>query len=951
MTLRAAGLLLGTLRLAVAAAVLVATSYILSWKLLWSGPSGSDIPFHLGLVSWVATSFPDIHWWYRWDGMGIPYRIGYPLAAHWLAVAVSRAASLDLSQGVQLVQFAVNPLCALGVYAYCAWRFRQPLAGVAAGILYLLSPIAWTFLVDWGFYANQVGTILFMPCLIVLDWFHTLWLAGERRARLRLAALLTMALTALLGMVAPSLVWAPLVAAAAYTLAVPGARRALRWLFLVTPSLAVGCILLAAFWALPLQDYLAFVGSRQPRPTYSPSLQHLWSIAQVFQLGTVRLAGVDSIYDRTSLTPAAWIPALAGALLAVWDLKVRVLLALVAFGVLSMTFEPLYASVYNLPLLPLVIHFRVGMLFLQFGVPILGGLGLFACAPRLLAVAAAALRRPPSRVLSVLAATTLAIAGLLAMVADISLEGHPVAGKPALVAYGSAGFVNPGDVWDRGSDSALASQLVDPGAWRPPRVGCYLQGCDGLARQQALLAGLFAAPPQRAAVDAHTPLLLENLHGITGGGQAYGYNYQLLGSPELADYLKSTLVEKPGSASKQELASVTGIDAVALSATASALASDYRSLGWTDGTGTPAVFGSPASSSLAEERPGGSAVLVVGSDQSGGAHPYNDLIQAAVQGMLPYSTGWLLRGRSPYVDDYPAAELSRYQALLLVGYRYRDRGAAWSRLDQFVRNGGALYIETGWQYVDPDWDLGPAPQTLPVTRLHWASLDPSQTALVDGQPRPGWGSFSYPGGSWGASVGREPRQGAEDVVSVGGKVVAARWTAGRGRVFWSGMNLIAHARSTASEDEAAFVADQWQWLLGPATPAGIPLQPEWTGDDEVRLTLQPSAGPAWVILKESEVPGWTAELRWLRGSRTVDIQAGELDYMVSRLDSVPAGAVLVYHYAPTGRVVAWWCLSALTLAALATWLIWPVPYRRTWLAVRERGASLARRSGWLGDDE
>ena len=929
--------------------LLVATAYILSWRLLWTAPTGSDIPFHLGLVSWVATSFPAIHWWYSWDGGGIPYRLGYPLAAHWLAVAVSRAASVDLNQGVQLVQFAVNPLCALGVYAYCAWRFKQPLGGLAAGVLYLLSPMAWTFLVDWGFFPNQVGTVLFMPCLIALDWFYALWLAGERTAWLRLAAILTMGLTALLGQVAPSLVWAPLVAAAAYALAVPGARRALRWLVIVTPSLAIGTILLAAFWALPLQDYLAFVSARQPRPTYSPSLQHLWSVGQVFQLSPVRLTGIDTVYDRTSLAPAAWIPALAGCLLVAWDRRVRVLLALVAFGVLSMTFEPFYSVTYNLPLLPLVIHFRVGMLFLQFCVPILGGLGLFAVVPRVLA--ALTRGRPPGRLVGAIAAGVLAFGGLLATVADVSLAARPVAGSSNLLAYGSAGYFDPRHIWGRRSEASVESQLIDPTAWRPLRVGCYLPGCALLANQEAQLAASFNSPPQRAALDAHTSLLLQDVHRITGGGQAYGYNYQLLGSPELADYVKATMVEQSGATSKQELATVAGIDSVALSPGAAALTADYRSLGWVGGSGNPAVFTSPSPSALAEERPGGLAVLVVGADQSGGAHPYNDLIQTAVQGMLPYSAGWLLRGRSPYVDDYSTQELSRYKGLLLVGYRYHDREAAWSRLDQYVRNGGSLYVETGWQFVDPDWNLGSAPRPLPVTRLNWTPLDSSKPVLVDGVAEPGWGTLSYPGGSWSASVGGAARAGAESVVSVGGKVVAARWTSGQGRVFWSGMNLIAHARSAASADEARFIAGQWRWLLQPAAEPALALQPRWTQDDEVSLDLQPSPGPTWILLKESEVPGWSAELRWPGGSRAVEIQAGELDYMASQLDSVPAGAVLVYHYGPTLRVMGWWGLSALTLALLALWLALPAVYRGAWSAVRRRGASLARATGWLGDDD
>ena len=87
---RAAAVGLGALRLAVAAALIAATSYVLGWRILYDGLHGSDCLFHLNLASWVASTFPAIGWWYPWDGNGVPYREGYPLVAHWLTVAAAR---------------------------------------------------------------------------------------------------------------------------------------------------------------------------------------------------------------------------------------------------------------------------------------------------------------------------------------------------------------------------------------------------------------------------------------------------------------------------------------------------------------------------------------------------------------------------------------------------------------------------------------------------------------------------------------------------------------------------------------------------------------------------------------------------------------------------------------------------------------------------------------------
>ena len=92
---RAAAVGLGALRLAVAAALIAATSYVLGWRILYDGLHGSDSLFHLNLASWVASTFPAIGWWYPWDGNGVPYREGYPLVAHWLTVAAARLSGAE----------------------------------------------------------------------------------------------------------------------------------------------------------------------------------------------------------------------------------------------------------------------------------------------------------------------------------------------------------------------------------------------------------------------------------------------------------------------------------------------------------------------------------------------------------------------------------------------------------------------------------------------------------------------------------------------------------------------------------------------------------------------------------------------------------------------------------------------------------------------------------------
>jgi len=1005
-----------------AAAILTAAAYVLGWRIFWDGPVGSDALYHLHLVTWVANTFPGIDWWYRWDAGGLSYREGYPLAAHWLTAAVAQLAGLALAQAMQVVQFAINPLCALGVYAFCAVRLKRPLAGVVAGLLYLLSPMTWTFLVDWGFYANQAGTVLFMPVLIAVDILFHQWLKGARGWAYRLSALAVMGLGAIMGMIAPSFASVPIVVALAYGLAIrTGWKVRARWLLVATPVIAVGSLLLAAFWALPLRDYLALVASREPARVYGPSLFSLVGLDQVLGLSGLRPSHVE---DRMSLTPVVWLPALAGGLYAVWEPRIRAFLALMMFGLVSMTWYGFYAATYGLLLANYLLTFRSGMLYLQFLTPILAGLGLTAVPTLLgdLALRRFSIPLPARR----LAAAGLVGASLGVGAVGVAAFSERVSGYPHGLAYGPfaldsrdiwkhhqddecvldrkkdtplcrsqalstafsvAELINgcrdPGgglrrtipicaalkDIdapgWDAGDDPLIvatqhwcaqrddpvcaarylpaAEQLLDVGRWRPFRLDCLSATCTDRAGVRRPYDSLSPSAPDRAVLDAHVPQLLMAFHDLAGGGQSYAYAFQLVPSPELAAWMLDGMLERAGTAVKAQLAALSGADAVVLAGTQTARAPDYERLGWRRVNEVPVVLVPPHPTGLAAEWPGGNTVLVVGASQNAPSHPYNDVFKWATQGMIPFADAWLVRGRSAYIDDYSDDDLSKHPVLLLLGYRYHDRQRAWERLDRFVSNGGRLYIETGWQYVDPDWKSLSGPAALPARDLRWGTLDPRAPLLVNGQAVTGWGAMSYAGSGWGASSAASVPSGAEPLVQVGDRVVVARWTHGNGRVLWSGMNLLAHAHGSHSQDEETFVADQWQWLLPRPPRAQAVLEPRWLGNDVAELALDAASGPVRVLFKESAAPGWSAQLRWPGGERQVRTEPAEMDYMLVSFDSVPAGAQLVFRYGPTWRVVAAWATSLLALGLLLAWLVRPAIFqpvgkrvRRWWDGGRER---------------
>jgi hypothetical protein len=831
-----------------------------------------------------------------------------------------------------------------------------------AGLAYLLSTITWSFLVDWGFLSNQAGTVLFMPVLCALDVFFEEWSARRHGWRYRVAALSLMCLLAVMGLIGPFQLGAGVAAIFFYVFAIErgGVRARARWLMLTAPVLVAGTFLLTAFWSLPQEQYLSFIASHVPPASFDPGQYQVYGFDQLLALHPAR---ETVLFDRMAVSPAVWLPALAGVVAAWWNPRLRVIIALVAFGVLTVVTSALDALVWKVPVVPFLVHTRVGVTLIQFLVPVLAGIGVTET-PAMLGVGLSALARFGKRGRSI-TATCLVIAALVLEVAAVGQFAHWVAGHPNRLAYG-ANQVDSNDIWSRyelglAPPADVPTQLLDSHAWRPVQVGCLVATCPN-GVDLSVYRGLFSAPPQRALVDAHVPLLLMDFSGLTGGSQAYTYNFQLPPSPELDNWMLDSMLGRRGMAVKSELAQALGIDAVVLGPTQTSAGLDYQALGWRQTSSSPLTFINPSPSGLATAWPSGHTILVVGADQRSAAHPYNDVIERATSGMIPYSTGWLVRGPSAYIDDYSAAELARYPALVMLGYRYHDRTQAWATIDAYVRGGGSLYVDTGWQYVDPDWDLGaPAPSVLPVNELRWVALDPSAPVIAAGVPDGSWGAMTYgaAGAGWGASSAgvSSVRQGAQPLVTVGGRVVVARQEVGRGRVVWSGMNLIAHAAGAGSPAEDSFVAGLFGWLLagdvsGTQTDIGV----TWLNDDQARLDLATRSASTWVLFKESSAPGWSARLQWpdspgvSSGSREVPILDGELDFMLVRLDSVPPGGQLVFTYGPTPGVYGAWALSALSLVVLVTWVIRPRVFRSVFGALSSGRNRIAGRLLWREDD-
>lgn len=958
---RSAGLVLlllsHTALFAVAVVVAGASAWILGWRLLWDGPPGGDTLYQLHLARWIEGTFPSISWWYPWDASGMSYRMGYPTAGYWLAVLVERWQHLRITQVFQLFTWLVNPIVALGIYAYCALRLRLPHVGLGAIVLYLISPLPYTNMANYGLWANEVGVVLVMPAIFALDVFAERWQRGERGATYRLSAIAFCGLTCLLGLVSPAHALAPAIMAFAYVAAVRGRgwRVRGRWLLAVA-LLLTGAFALSLCWVLPLHLAQAVGHGRTPPAYFSADVisktRPLWPLEH------------GSFADR--LAPEVWMPAIAGGLGMLIQRQLRAVALAAVLAYVGMSWMGLYQVAYQIPLLheASALNSRSCMVLLQCTAPILAAYALLGLAPQLALWIARRFRLPA---VGWMLGPVLLCAGAASFVLDI-YQGPALFGLTgALPYYGPIAAFSFQDPWGarqwcdnppaNASDADFPAcppcpdgwnQLLDTRCWRPWRIGCHVSGCvpdPGVTGGSGLP---FQRPPQRTMLDIWSPSYLMAFHDLTGGGQVYTYNSQLIPSPELdASMLWDSLDDpRTGPNVGTNWAWSVGADSVMLNPRKQAAAvASYRQAGWSElprapGADAPVVLLNPRPSGLAAswERP--NLTLVVGTDQTGGqSHPYDNIYANAMEGMLPPQRAWLVRGRSPYIDDYSAEELSGFRLLVLQGYRYHDQNRAMRLLSGYARAGGSLYLDSGWQFVTPDWDAAKAPSFWPVERLGWGQMNPLATVTVMGRPDPSFPKLIYEGVGWGASWSPRARPGAQPVISMDGRVVAARWQWGRGRVLWSGMNLIAHLETNASSDggdEMQVVADQFDWLLGGDESGSEPQRPlevHWQGNDAASVDLAASDVPAAVMFRETLMPGWGVSLVWPGGQRELPILDAGQDFMLVRLDRAPAGSRLVYRFQPPAEVRLGEVLSVLTLLLLLLWLVRPGPFRRAWAAV------------------
>lgn len=302
-----------------------------------------------------------------------------------------------------------------------------------------------------------------------------------------------------------------------------------------------------------------------------------------------------------------------------------------------------------------------------------------------------------------------------------------------------------------------------------------------------------------------------------------------------------------------------------------------------------------------------SLVLVIGSKEK---QAYNQVFKVAAMGGLSYDDAILVEGE-PLIDEYSANDLSEYEMVVLHGYDYSSRSRAFNVIQKYIENGGSVFVDTGWQFVAADWGDESSetklPSVFPVTSVNWGNtagdweaskVDPQFSEKVDFDE---FSPLMWGDSPWGASYSSSAnlQSWASPLITIEDQVVMAYGQQGGGKIVWSGLNYISHARGSENEEEFEFLNNIFSYLLNDTEGHSKIVENYKRTPDRLEVTLADnSTDKTSLYFKEAYYPYWQAYIENGGGREELEIQTAGPRFMLVDLPKSRAGSRVVFEFDP-----------------------------------------------------
>ena len=251
-------------------------------------------------------------------------------------------------------------------------------------------------------------------------------------------------------------------------------------------------------------------------------------------------------------------------------------------------------------------------------------------------------------------------------------------------------------------------------------------------------------------------------------------------------------------------------------------------------------------------------------------------------GMMGLSSKDVILAQGPkYIDNMPSNQLANFDAVFLYKYDYKNYSKSWEKIDNYLKSGGKVFIDTGSEVKESSSIDLPAnfsknlPDIFPINQTKRGDLGSSweaeidKTLLTDVNPD-NFSPFIYDNKPWNISYpadkNSELRSDTTTLVNCHGYPIVIEKVVGQGKIIWSGLNLPYHALYNYNADESNLLVNIYKRLIDfGGQPVVSKLQ--WSAEKRT-ITSQGAKG---ILIKEEAFPGWQAKISGQAGSSGLNI--------------------------------------------------------------------------------
>lgn len=1027
-----------------ALALIILLILLFGHPILGPGLPGSDNANFITLASWLSKWFPRIPFWFPQEGAGVSFTAYYPILNHLIVVIIAKLFSLNILVAFRYYALISVILTSVGIY-FLAVRFtKNQTVALLASIFYPLSPIAWTLLLGWGFFAEHASYIFVALAIIFFELCLSHVYENKNVFLTRIFMLLFLIFSALTLLAHPLTFIGLVVLLVPFFVTYPlfTKTRSKNLLFrsiLTGVFLVFLTILLAFFFLFPFFRYQKIVsqGAATGEFTYSRPLMLQNSIyfKSFFNLDptpVIYKSLNDKIQDRSAdgwrniaFPIAISIFALIGLIGSFFLNRKLFALAFANLFPLAIALSPeLLFFLFKTPVLNYFGNWRALIIPSRLIIPILAGfgcytIGYFAFYP--FKYLSLKLKQKALRLsfLSLFVTTSSVLTIIIAIIGLYYFKNWP--NNPSyLISYGPEtyySFLKPDlrNIWREEIDFCNAYQ-----GWEVKKMPIFCsnqniqetfwykkldKACSEIERQEKtvendikdlcsgninreeiknilekcqkpslssdlsqICQARVKTPKEQLSEDLMSKLVISDSGKELITGDERKLIEKLPNDPntrlDLSPGLGSILMSEPFYSNVpelgvyynqssliplmwnyqisayhslaniwwqpeivDELAKYFGIEYEFLSETNVPIEKFQKN--WERVDQNPNTFGvlglwhfkEPTGLLTATTRP---IVLVIGQNRK---EVFFRIFHLANIGGLSYDEAILVDG-GENIENFSPSQLKQFDAVVMDGYKYKDRNKAWKILEEYIKEGGALYINTGWQYTSQDWQADNLPDFFPMARLDWISVGKTNEfefgdkKLTEGISNQEISPLIYGDTVWNVSSSDKSqlRDWAKPVLSVQGKPLIAVGSFGKGEVVWTGLDLAGHIGTYKDNpNEVKLYNNLLKYLLADKPNQEIKISFARNYPDKVEFTFgESSSGKTAVYWREAYYPDFKAKLVAAGGSSELKVYKAGPGLTMFVLPNADKGSKIIYEYkTPLSIILA----RLISLATLATIII------------------------------